>query len=113
MLSLSVSDYTAFCRGQCAASINQVMLISLSFFGSQPLVPVAAAEDGQWLIDGPLSPVCKPGGHGAIWKLASDKGVFQWFYSLERKGATVRQVRLFLCCAVIIIRYNARGSFFR
>ncbi|MQL69230.1 hypothetical protein Taro_001480 [Colocasia esculenta] len=58
----------------------------------QPLVPVVAAEDGQWLISKPFSPVCKPGGHGAIWKLAHDKGIFKWFYSHGRKGATVRQV---------------------
>lgn len=73
----------------------------LSWFGrgqqnfrlfEQPLVPVVAAEDGQWLITRPLSPLCKPGGHGAIWKLAYDKGIFQWFYGLGRKGATVRQV---------------------
>ncbi|KAJ6836989.1 UTP--glucose-1-phosphate uridylyltransferase 3, chloroplastic [Iris pallida] len=73
----------------------------LSWFGrgqqnfrlfEQPLVPVVAAEDGQWLITRPLSPLCKPGGHGAIWKLAYDKGIFQWFNSLGRKGATVRQV---------------------
>lgn len=37
-------------------------------------------------------PVCKPGGHGVIWKLAYDKGVFQWFRDHGRKGATVRQV---------------------
>ncbi|KAK1284441.1 hypothetical protein QJS10_CPB21g01343 [Acorus calamus] len=58
----------------------------------QPLVPVVAAEDGQWLINKPFTPVCKPGGHGAIWKLAFDKGIFQWFYEHGRKGATVRQV---------------------
>ncbi|KAI0519281.1 hypothetical protein KFK09_006723 [Dendrobium nobile] len=58
----------------------------------QPMVPVVATEDGQWLINEPLSLVCKPGGHGAIWKLAYDKGIFQWFYSHGRKGATVRQV---------------------
>lgn len=39
-------------------------------------------------------PVSKPGGHGVIWKLAYDKGVFKWFYDHGRKGATVRQVRL-------------------
>lgn len=61
-------------------------------------MPVVAAEDGQWIINGPFSPLCKPGGHGAIWKLAFDKGVFQWFYNLGRKGATVRQVRLILLC---------------
>lgn len=57
-------------------------------------MPAISAEDGQWLVTGPLVPVCKPGGHGVIWKLAYDKGVFQWFYSHGRKGATVRQVRL-------------------
>ncbi|CAA6654719.1 unnamed protein product [Spirodela intermedia] len=63
---------------------------SLKWFGrgrqnfqlfEQPLVPVVAALDGRW-----------PGGHGAIWKLAHDKGVFTWFYNHGRKGATVRQV---------------------
>lgn len=58
------------------------------------MVPVVATEDGRWLINEPLSLVCKPGGHGAIWKLAYDNGIFQWFYSHGRKGATVRQVRL-------------------
>ncbi|KAG9140786.1 hypothetical protein Leryth_006966 [Lithospermum erythrorhizon] len=64
---------------------------SFQFF-EQPLVPAISAEDGQWLVTGPLVPVCKPGGHGVIWKLAYDKGVFQWFYNHGRKGATVRQV---------------------
>ncbi|KAL1080443.1 hypothetical protein V6Z11_D10G295600 [Gossypium hirsutum] len=58
----------------------------------QPLVPAVSAEDGQWLVRKPFVPVCKPGGHGVIWKLAYDKGVFQWFYDHGRKGATVRQV---------------------
>nr|XP_043631343.1 UTP--glucose-1-phosphate uridylyltransferase 3, chloroplastic isoform X2 [Erigeron canadensis] len=58
----------------------------------QPLVPAVSAEDGQWLAKGKFVPVCKPGGHGVIWKLAYDKGVFQWFRDHRRKGATVRQV---------------------
>ena len=60
----------------------------------QPLVPAVSAEDGQWLVRKPFVPVCKPGGHGVIWKLANDKGIFQWFYGHGRKGATVRQVGL-------------------
>lgn len=63
----------------------------------QPLVPSIGAEDGRWLISKPLAPVCKPGGHGVIWKLAHDKGIFRWFSGHGRKGATVRQVRLSLC----------------
>ncbi|GAB2299315.1 UTP--glucose-1-phosphate uridylyltransferase 3, chloroplastic [Dionaea muscipula] len=58
----------------------------------QPLVPVISADDGEWLVSEPLTPVCKPGGHGVIWKLAHDKGIFQWFHKLRRKGATIRQV---------------------
>ncbi|XP_038723026.1 UTP--glucose-1-phosphate uridylyltransferase 3, chloroplastic isoform X2 [Tripterygium wilfordii] len=64
---------------------------SFQFF-EQPLVPAVSAEDGQWLVARPFSPVCKPGGHGVIWKLAYDKGIYQWFYDHGRKGATVRQV---------------------
>lgn len=59
----------------------------------QPLVPAVSAEEGEWLVSKPFSLVCKPGGHGVIWKLAYDKGVFKWFYDHGRKGATVRQVR--------------------
>ncbi|KAG6665926.1 UTP--glucose-1-phosphate uridylyltransferase 3, chloroplastic isoform X1 [Carya illinoinensis] len=58
----------------------------------QPLVPTVSAEDGQWLVAKPFVPVCKPGGHGVLWKLAYDKGIFKWFYEHGRKGATVRQV---------------------
>ncbi|ERN08982.1 UTP--glucose-1-phosphate uridylyltransferase 3, chloroplastic isoform X1 [Amborella trichopoda] len=58
----------------------------------QPLVPTVGAVDGQWLISKPLSLVLKPGGHGVIWKLACDLGIFDWLYSHRRKGATVRQV---------------------
>ncbi|XP_050387165.1 UTP--glucose-1-phosphate uridylyltransferase 3, chloroplastic isoform X2 [Argentina anserina] len=61
-------------------------------FFEQPLVPAVSAEDGQWIIKKPFAPICKPGGHGVIWKLAYDKGIFQWFYDHGRKGATVRQV---------------------
>jgi UDP-N-acetylglucosamine pyrophosphorylase len=56
------------------------------------LVPVVNAKDGKWLTSGALFPVGKPGGHGAIWKLACDRGIFQWLYQNGRKGATVRQV---------------------
>ncbi|KAL3652255.1 UTP--glucose-1-phosphate uridylyltransferase 3, chloroplastic [Castilleja foliolosa] len=58
----------------------------------QPLVPAVTAEDGNWILTRPFEPVCKPGGHGVIWKLAHDKGVFKWFQSHARKGATVRQI---------------------
>lgn len=85
----------------------------------QPLVPVVAAENGQWLTSRPLFPVCKPGGHGAIWKLAHDKGVFNWFYGHRRKGATVRQVSnvvaatdlTLLALAGLGLQYNKKLGF--
>lgn len=66
------------------------------FLVYQPLVPTISAEYGKWLVAEPFTPVCKPGGHGVIWKLAQDKGVFRWFHEYGRKAATVRQVRLAL-----------------
>lgn len=34
----------------------------------------------------------RPGGHGVIWKLMWDEGVFDWLLSKQRKAAMVRQV---------------------
>lgn len=59
----------------------------------QPLVPTVAAADARWMVSDPLTAVLKPGGHGVIWKLASDEGVFQWLSGLGRKAAIVRQIR--------------------
>lgn len=59
------------------------------------MVPVVSAEDGQWLLPEPVRPMMKPGGHGAIWKLMLDRGVFEYFSQRRRKAAIVRQIR---CC---------------
>jgi len=63
---------------------------SIRFF-SQPLVP-AVDEKGDWCLLGPLKPVLKPGGHGAIWKLARDGGIFDWLERQGRKKALIRQI---------------------
>jgi hypothetical protein len=63
---------------------------SIRFF-TQPLVP-AVNENGDWCLTGPLKPLLKPGGHGAIWKLARDEGIFDWLESLGKKKALVRQI---------------------
>jgi UDP-N-acetylglucosamine pyrophosphorylase len=57
------------------------------------MVPVLNAEDGQWLLPKPLQPMMKPGGHGAIWKLMLDEGVFDWLSKRRREAAIVRQIR--------------------
>jgi hypothetical protein len=58
---------------------------------TQPLVPVVTKR-GEWLSLEPLKPTLKPGGHGAIWKLARDTGVFDWMKRLGRKKALIRQI---------------------
>lgn len=58
----------------------------------QPLVPVLSAETGRWLLSAPLKVMMKPGGHGAIWKLMHDDGVFDWLAAKQRHAALVRQI---------------------
>eukprot|EP00854_Cymbomonas_tetramitiformis_P017688 gene17688-21074_t len=58
----------------------------------QDLVPVVTTVCGQWRINASLEPELKPGGHGVLWKLARDKGVFRWFKENKREAAIVRQI---------------------
>jgi hypothetical protein len=57
----------------------------------QPLVPVVTI-DGNWSMSDILKPTLKPGGHGVIWKIAEDHGVFEWFAEQKRKKCLVRQI---------------------
>lgn len=63
---------------------------SFRFF-RQPMVPTINRE-GRWCLQGPHELLLKPGGHGVIWRLARDEGIFDWLFSLGRKKAIVRQV---------------------
>jgi len=63
----------------------------LFFLFMQPLVPVVTV-DGRWAYTSPLRPVLKPGGHGALWKLAEDHGVFDWLRFHNRQFALIRQI---------------------
>ena len=60
----------------------------------QPLVPVVTVRGGAWVVseEKDMSVALKPGGHGAIWKLMHDQGVFTWLGAKKRVGATVRQI---------------------
>jgi len=58
----------------------------------QPLVPVISLDGGQWVRRGLGKFKLKPGGHGAIWKLMYDDGVFDWLEQRNRKGSIVRQI---------------------
>ena len=61
-----------------------------SFF-CQPLVPTMNRK-GLWGMTGPMQLLLKPGGHGVIWKLAQDQGVFSWFFQQGVRKAIVRQI---------------------
>ena len=60
-------------------------------FFTQPLVPAVNGK-GDWCLFGPFKPLFKPGGHGAIWKLSRDLGVFKWLEELGRTKALIRQI---------------------
>ncbi len=63
---------------------------SFSFF-IQPVVPVITVE-GNWSLSAPLTLTLKPSGHGVIWKLAQEEGVFAWLKSKGKFHCLVRQI---------------------
>lgn len=63
---------------------------SIRFF-TQPLVPVLTIE-GDWVMRNSFVLMMKPGGHGVIWKLAKNEGIFDWLLSKNRTHALVRQI---------------------
>ncbi len=63
---------------------------SFRFF-MQPPVPTFTKE-GKWCLKGPLELLSKPGGHGMIWNLAEQSGVFDWAKKHGKTTALVRQI---------------------
>jgi len=61
------------------------------FIFDQPLVPLIDVE-GNWVRKDIFDLALKPGGHGVIWKLAKERGVFQWFFRQNRDRVLVRQI---------------------
>jgi hypothetical protein len=55
------------------------------------MVPVMTV-DGDLAMKDPLKLLSKPGGHGVIWKVARDQGVFAWLESMHCSKALVRQI---------------------
>ena len=60
-------------------------------FVSQPAVP-AFTREGNWCLQKPLKLLLKPGGHGMLWKLLKQKGVFEWLALRGCKKALIRQI---------------------
>ncbi len=60
-------------------------------FATQPLVPTFTKE-GKWCLQRKGKLLLKPGGHGALWKLLKQEGVFEWLQKLGKKKMLVRQI---------------------
>lgn len=60
-------------------------------FCSQPLTPVIN-DLGDWAVKGPFQPILKPGGHGVLWKLIEDRGIFNLLTKENIKYALIRQI---------------------
>ena len=63
---------------------------SFQFF-MQPLLPIITKE-GEWSLKTESSLNVKPGGHGVIWKLAKDAGIFEWLKTLNKTNLLIRQI---------------------
>lgn len=61
------------------------------FLFSQPLVPAMNTE-GKWCLTGPMQVLCKPGGHGVIWKLMKELGILAWLKEKGKRKALMRQI---------------------
>ena len=63
----------------------------LFFLFSQPLVPTISTN-GKWCKTAPFEILMKPGGHGALWKVGREKGMFDWLARLGKTKALIRQI---------------------
>ncbi|MEC7838550.1 MAG: UTP--glucose-1-phosphate uridylyltransferase [Chlamydiota bacterium] len=82
----------------------------------QPLVPVIS-KTGMWVMRDALELMLKPGGHGVLWKKASDEGIFDWFEEQGCHHLLVRQINNPVACtdygplALMGYGYGERKSF--
>ncbi len=61
------------------------------FLFSQISVPVVSQE-GKWVMEAPLLLLLHPGGHGALWRMAEELGVFRWFLEQGKHHILIRQI---------------------
>ena len=61
------------------------------YFFIQPVVPVITIE-GNWSLSAPLTLTLKPCGHGVLWKLAEEQGIFALLEAKGRHQCLIRQI---------------------
>ena len=101
LISIMQSSVDTCLHGNAIVAMASQMCGGCRLF-RQPLVPLVSAADGKWLVPQGLAPILKPGGHGAIWKLMLDEGIFSWMYQHDREAAIVRQIRYCLCMSQLV-----------
>jgi len=57
----------------------------------QPVVPVIS-ETGKWILQDDYTLLCKPGGHGALWKVLLENKIFDYLISQKKKYSIIRQI---------------------
>jgi UTP---glucose-1-phosphate uridylyltransferase len=63
-----------------------------SFFLFPQLSVPVVTQEGKWSLKAPLEMNLQPGGHGALWKAAEERGVFLWFEGQEKSHLLIRQI---------------------
>lgn len=63
-----------------------------NFFLFPQLSAPVITEEGNWsmLESGEIN--LHPGGHGALWRMAEEKGVFRWLQNLRKEALLIRQI---------------------
>ncbi len=61
------------------------------FLIKQMSVPVIS-EEGHFVMESPMKPLLKPGGHGVIWKLMEQGKVFDWLIGQKKQNLLIRQI---------------------
>jgi UTP---glucose-1-phosphate uridylyltransferase len=69
-----------------------------SFFVFKQILSPVISNDGKWVAAKPMALSLKPGGHGMLWKLMLDNGVFDWFFQKNIKKAFIRQINNPIAC---------------
>lgn len=63
---------------------------------AQPLAPLMT-KGGSFVVLEDWTLKQKPGGHGVLWKRASEEKIFDWFFQLGREKGLIRQINNPVC----------------
>ena len=91
MMTSNVHRNDTHIRGICEQNLWFGRPKTSFCFVTQPSVPVFT-RGGDWCLQKPLKLLLKPGGHGMLWTLLEQQGVFEWFKEKGCRKALIRQI---------------------